>query len=92
MLRLAVPGWLIELRQKDSEYINERRKICCDYICSKGDNILYQGKIKGQTGEAFNRLAEGLAILLLISNHLIEIFNTRFFPDGKWEETEKEHT
>lgn len=62
-LELAVPLWIVELQGHEWEYLRERAEICAQYIAEKGDIILYKSKKKGETAQAFNRLAEGVAIL-----------------------------
>jgi hypothetical protein len=81
-LRLAVPFWLIELASKDEEYWHKRKEVCSQTIAEKGDVILYGSKKVGAAKDAFNRLAEGCALLMLITKHPFEIFGLRFNPDG----------
>ena len=62
-LQLAVPLWIDQLRKRDWEYVQERAKICSDYVAEHGDVILFRGKKKGESATAFNHLAEGIACL-----------------------------
>lgn len=89
-LRFAVPLWLEDLKGKSQEWLDARREVCSKVIASKGDIILYRGKVPGKTADAFNHLAEGIAILILISRHPFEIFGLRFLPDGNIERASDE--
>jgi hypothetical protein len=62
-LQVAVPLWIERLKHSSFEYRNERGRICGDHIGEHGDIILYRGGKKGDSAFAFNRLAEGMAIL-----------------------------
>lgn len=62
-LQLAVPMWIDRLRGNPWEAIQERAKVCSQHIAEHGDLILFKGKKKGESAEAFNRLAEGIACL-----------------------------
>lgn len=62
-LQAAVPLWAQQHSQRSWDFIRERIPICVEVIASHGDNLLYRSKKKGETAEAFNRFAEGLAIL-----------------------------
>lgn len=62
-LDVAVPLWIEKLRELTAESRIERARICSDAIAFKGDVILFKSKKKGETAEAFNRLAEGIACL-----------------------------
>lgn len=61
MLELAVPQWVERLRDRPWEHIQARAAECSRYIAEHGDKILY--RVPGQSAEAFNRLAEGIACL-----------------------------
>jgi hypothetical protein len=61
-LQVAVPLWIDRIRDVPWETRIERARELAQYIASHGDNILYRGHKKGQSAEAFNALAEGLAI------------------------------
>ncbi len=74
----AVPMWLIELAPKGYEYWNKRRSVCSQAVAEKGDVLMYGSKKVGAAGEVFNRLAEGLALLCLITKGPVP-FNKRVF-------------
>ncbi len=65
-LSVAVPLWIGRLRSKPMGYILERAQACGQEIAEHGDLILFRSKKKGQTAEAFNRLAEGLACMSFV--------------------------
>lgn len=62
-LCLAVPLWIDKLRHQGWEYVLQRARDCSQHVAEHGDVILYLSKKKGETAEAFNRLAEGIACL-----------------------------
>lgn len=62
-LQLAVPLWIDQLRGRGWDYVQQRAQECGNYVAEHGDLILFKGKKKGETAEAFNRLAEGVACL-----------------------------
>jgi hypothetical protein len=62
-LAIAVPLWIERYRDMNWEEARRRGHICSQVVAEKGDIILYRGPRKGETAAAFNRLAEGLAIL-----------------------------
>jgi hypothetical protein len=66
MLGIAVPLWIEKLRHASWDYIMKRASECSDVIVYEADNILYKSKKKGETAEAFNRLAEGIACLSFV--------------------------
>ena len=61
-LEVAVPLWIEDVRSWTTERRMNRAAICGQHIAEKGDVLQFGGK-KGEAAEAFNRLAEGLAIL-----------------------------
>lgn len=65
-LEVAVPLWIDRMRDYSAAYRIERAQECADVIASKGDIIMYRSKKRGETGRAFNRLAEGLACLAFV--------------------------
>ena len=77
-LQLAVPLWIDQLRRYPWEHIEERAKVCSQYIAEKGDIILFKSKKKGETAKAFNHLAEGIACLSFVPGG-VKIFG------GHWE-------
>lgn len=60
-LSLAVPLWIHRVREWSVEHRLERARACAQIVAEKGDVLQYGGK-KGEAADAFNRLAEGLAI------------------------------
>ena len=66
-LTAAVPLWIMRHESKPLDWLMSRKEICAQVIASKGDNILYKVKKVGATADAFNHLAEGIAILALIA-------------------------
>ena len=64
-LSLAVPMWADRLRSVPFRDLLARAPEIGQHIASKGDCILFKSK-KGETAEAFNQLAEGLAILSFV--------------------------
>lgn len=91
-LRAAVPMWLLELKDRDIDFLQKRAGICSQAVAEKGDILMYGGKKKGAAGEVFNRLAEGMACLCLITKHPVPFGKTVFHHDKPAEtfETEKE--
>jgi len=81
-LSMAVPMWLTEHADKTTDWLMLRKDICSRTIGEKGDVILYGSKTKGRAGKAFNHLAEGMAILLLITKGPVPFGETVFMPDG----------
>jgi hypothetical protein len=61
-LSAAVPLWIEKLRPLTAEQRIARASGLSDIIAAHGDIILYRGGKKGESAEAFNALAEGLAI------------------------------
>lgn len=90
-LRASVPMWLLELNGRDYEFLKKRAEVCSLEVASKGDVLMYGGKT-GEPAKVFNRLAEGMACLLLITKHPVPFGRTVYYPDGsqKTFETEKE--
>ena len=62
-LSVAVPMWIERLRGYTDEDRDARARVCSQAIAEKGDVVLYRSKKKGETADAFNRLAEGIACL-----------------------------
>jgi ribosome modulation factor len=57
--------WIDKIQNErwTDEYIHARAAVCAQVVASKGDVILYRSKKRGETAEAFNALAEGIALL-----------------------------
>lgn len=64
-LELSVPIWIEKLRHQPTSYLLERARVCGQVVAERGDIIQFRSKTKGASGEAFSRLAEGLACLAL---------------------------
>jgi len=62
-LDCAVPLWILRMQDQTWDYIQERATNCSKVIAEKGDLILFRSTKKGETAEAFNCLAEGIACL-----------------------------
>ena len=62
-LQTAVPLWIDQLRRQPWSHIEARARICGQVVAEKGDVIQFKSNKKGETAEAFNRLAEGVACL-----------------------------
>jgi len=60
-LQLAVPLWIDQMRGAPWSHIKARAAECATAVASQGDVIMFRSGKKGQTAEAFNRLAEGIA-------------------------------
>jgi hypothetical protein len=80
-LRVAVPCWLSEMENRDIEFLEKRAHICSQVIAEKGDVLMYGSKKKGAAGDVFNRLAEGMACLLLITKHPVPFGKMVFHHD-----------
>jgi hypothetical protein len=86
----AVPMWMIELHQKPIDWLQKRAQTCSKVIAEKGDVLMYGSKTKGAAGECFNKLAEGIACLLLITRHPVPFGRLVFLPDGDIKQFESE--
>jgi hypothetical protein len=62
-LAVAVPLWIEQLRPLTWKQRQQRAAVCAQHVAEHGDLILYRSKKAGETAEAFNRLAEGVACL-----------------------------
>lgn len=62
-LELAVPLWADKLMRQPLDAVLRRASICGQVIAEKGDVIQFKSSKPGETANAFNHLAEGLAIL-----------------------------
>lgn len=79
-LAAAVPRWIDDLCGQPADHLDARRKVCAEAIAAHGDIILYPSARKGATAEAFNRLAEGLAIGAIQAGR-IDAFGISFTAD-----------
>jgi hypothetical protein len=76
-LEIAVPIWIDQLRNSTFEERAARARRCAEVVGPKGDIILYRSQTKGETTEAFNRLAEGIACAAYQPGG-IKVFGLRF--------------
>lgn len=83
-LMTAVPMWQMNIRGWSDERRAERSGICSQAVAEKGDIILYRSKKKGATAGAFNRMAEGVALLSFAPGG-VTIFGMHFEanPEGE---------
>jgi hypothetical protein len=65
LLRIAlsatVPLWIEKLRARPWSYVEMRARECAQVVAEKGDVLQYRSKKAGESANAFNHLAEGLA-------------------------------
>lgn len=62
-LGVAVPLWIDRLKKRPWEAVIARREELSDAVAGHGDDVLYRSKKRGATAQAFNALAESLALL-----------------------------
>ena len=62
-LSAAVPLWIEELRGLSWEELQARAKVAAQHVAEHGDLILFRSEKRGESAKAFNKLAEGIAIL-----------------------------
>ena len=84
-LRCAFPMWILELRERDFDYWQTRANICSQVVAEKGDVLMYGTKKKGAAADVFNRLAEGMAVLCLITRHPVPFGKMVFHHTGEVE-------
>lgn len=85
-LSAAVPLWIQQLKSRDWPCLIERAKICSQEVAEHGDNLLFGSKTRGESARAFNRFAEGLAILSMAPGG-VKIFGLHFECREKLDET-----
>ena len=76
-LQLAVPLWIELLKKCGWNHILQRAKECSQVIAEKGDIILFRSKKKGESANAFNHLAEGIACLAFVPGG-VKIFGSHW--------------
>lgn len=88
----AVPLWVIRWRGAPVDQMCERAKVCGDVVAAHGDCILYRTKgtrarkgVEGAvipatpgTAEAFNHLAEGVALASMVAVGGMDLFGVHF--------------
>lgn len=91
-LSAAVPLWIQQLKHRDWSYLIERAKICSQEVAEHGDNLLFKSNKRGESAIAFNRFAEGLAILSMAPGG-VKIFGLHFEcrENGEGTEADIEH-
>lgn len=62
-LATSVPLWIDRLKAMPYDRVLERALVCGQFIAEHGDNVQFKSKKRGESAEAFNRVAEGLAAL-----------------------------
>lgn len=62
-LNLAVPMWVFRLSEVPLDDLVRRAPDLGQFIGEKGDIMQFKSKKKGESANAFNKLAEGIAIL-----------------------------
>lgn len=65
-LAVAVPLWVDRLRKQSLQSLIARAPEVAQVIAEHGDVVQFRSKKKGETANAFNRLAEGIAILSFV--------------------------
>lgn len=84
-LQAAVPLWIMRFQEQAQhlpqsamwDLLIDRAKECSKVIAEKGDNILFRSEKKGETADAFNHLAEGIACLSFCPGG-VKIFQDRY--------------
>lgn len=88
----AVPLWVMRWRGAPVDQMCERAKACGEIVASHGDCILYRSKgtrartgVEGAvipatpgTAEAFNHLAEGVALASMVALGGMDLFGIHF--------------
>ena len=62
-LGVAIPLWVFELKKLPWSEIEKIAHESAQVIAEKGDLLMFKSKKKGETANAFNALAKGLAAL-----------------------------
>jgi hypothetical protein len=62
-LSCAVPLWIEKLLRLPYSVVLERARVCGQAVAEHGDLIQFRSKRRGESADAFNRLAEGIAAL-----------------------------
>lgn len=79
-LQTAVPLWVLAMKNWSSERIGRVAEQCCDTVASEGDNILYKSRVAGKSAQAFNALAQGIAVLSMQPGGVM-VFGHHFCTD-----------
>lgn len=65
-LAVAVPMWIERMKKKPWSAIVIRAQECAQVVAEKGDIIQFKSAKKGETANAVNHLAEGVACLAFV--------------------------
>ncbi len=76
-LSVAVPMWIERLKSKPWSHIVVRSQACAQVVAEKGDVIQFKSAKKGETANAVNHLAEGVACLAFVPGG-VTIFGQHF--------------
>jgi hypothetical protein len=76
-LAVSVPLMIERWRYRSPEERMARATSCAQVVAEKGDVILFKSKKAGETGAAFNALAEGIALLAFAPGG-VDIFGLHF--------------
>jgi len=63
MLGIAVPLWIEKMKGMSDEDALSRAAECSRRIQDAGECVLFRGKKKGKSADAFNAVAEALAVM-----------------------------
>lgn len=80
-LILSVPFWIEKIKMLSSEERYNRAKICGEILKTMGEAAIYKTDVPGSSKDAFNSLAEAIAIMSFVPGG-IEVFGTRWITDG----------
>jgi hypothetical protein len=84
-LAVAVPMWVDQIVREgwDESRRSYEAQLAAQVVAEKGDIILYRSKKKGESAQAFNALARGIAILSFSPGGVVA-FGTRYTTkDGR---------
>ncbi|MFF9481376.1 hypothetical protein [Streptomyces sp. NPDC014733] len=81
-LRVAVPLCMMELDSRDSGELTRIAQASGTHLGSHGDRLLFRSQKKGETAEAFNRLAQGLAAAALLAPDGIGFADLHWCPEA----------
>jgi hypothetical protein len=65
-LCVSVPLWIDWLKRRPLQEVIDRAPLLAEAVASGSDNVLFKSKKLGESGRAFNALAEGLATLAFL--------------------------
>jgi len=82
LLPFAFSMWHATLKNKSVDYLQSRTQALAPVISGQSDALMYGSVQKGQAGNVFNCLAEGIAALTLLTNSPVPFAANVFLPDG----------